>query len=157
MPKEIKLEGFDELGEALAEMSRMYRADLVVRNTLTKAVKEALVPAYQSAYSLAKLGPPNKYNIHMKETMRIDGRIPRENDRLSYFVRETDAVIGVLSVKKSAVSLANEFGTSKMAAQPFLRIGFESSIDQVLSKLKTELTYLIERYSKVVARKTKAK
>ena len=157
MTTEFKLEGFDELGKALAEMSQMYRADLVARNTMVKAVKEALVPAYEASYALAHLGPPNKENIHMKETMRIDGRIPRDTDRESYFVRETDAVIGVLSVKKSAVSLANEFGTSKMAAQPFLRPGFESSIESVLSVLKTELTYLIERYAKTVANKTKVK
>lgn len=153
MAKEWKVEGFEELGQALANMSKMYRADLVARNTMVKAVKEALVPAYESAYSLAKLGPPNKENIHMKETMRIDGRIPRDTDRESYFVREGDAVIGVLSVKKSAVSLANEFGTSKMAAQPFLRPGFESSINSMLDVLKTELSFLIERYAKTAAKK----
>lgn len=150
---EFKLEGFAEFEKQLKQLGEAYRSDLVARNTLVKAVKEALVPAYNSAYAQAAFGPPNKYGIHMKETMRIDARIPSEKDKLSDFVRESDAVIGVLSVKKSAVSLANEFGTAKMSAQPFLRSGFESSIQQVLNNLKSELSYLIPAYTKKLQKK----
>jgi HK97 gp10 family phage protein len=145
---EFKLEGFAEFEKQLQQLGEGYRSDLVARNTLVKAVKEALVPAYNSAFAKAAYGPPNPYGIHMKDTMRIDGRIPNNKDKLSDFVSESDAVIGVLSVKKSAVSLANEFGTSKMAAQPFLRSGFESAIQEVLNNLKSELTNLIPAYAK---------
>lgn len=150
---EFKLEGFADFEKQLKQLGEAYRSDLVARNTLVKAVKEALVPAYNSAYSKAAFGPPNPYGIHMKETMRIDARIPNSKDKLSYFVNETDAVIGVVSVKKSAVSLANEFGTSKMAAQPFLRSGFESAIQEVLVNLKSELSYLIPAYAKKLQKK----
>lgn len=145
---EFKLEGFTEFEKQLQQLGEGYRSDLVARNTLVKAVKEALVPAFNSAYAKAAYGPPNPYGIHMKETMQIHARIPNAKDKLSDFVSETDVVIGVLSVKKSAVSLANEFGTSKMAAQPFLRSGFESAIQQVLNNLKSELSYLIPAYAK---------
>jgi len=155
--KEFNLDGFDEFGDQLAALARMYRADLVVRNTLTKAVKVSLTGAYSTAYSLAKLGPPNKENIHMKETLRIDARIPNAKDKMSYFVNEGDVVIGILSVKKSAVSLANEFGTSKMAAQPFLRQGLESNIQSVLDSLKSELSYLIPKYAEKMSKKTSKK
>lgn len=155
MTDTFKLEGFEEFGQQLSDLSQMHRADLVVRNTLTKAVKQALVPAYETSYSLAHLGPPNKDNIHMKETLRIDARIPTAKDRESYFVRDTDAVIGVLSVKKSAVSLANEFGTAKMAAQPFLRAGLETNIEKVLDTLKSELSYLIPAYASKLNKKSK--
>ena len=151
--KTIKFEGFEELEQQLKELSEGYRTDLVARNTLVKAVKQALVPAYSRAYSLAHLGPPNEANIHMKETLRIDGRIPNGQDKLSYFVNDTDSVIGVLSVKKSAVSLANEFGTDKMAANPFLREGLYSTIDDVLTELKSELSYVIPAYAKKLNRK----
>jgi len=144
---EFKLEGFADFEKQLKELANGYRADLVARNTLVKAVKESLTPAYESAYSKARLGPPNPYSIHMKETLRIDARVPNSKDRLSNFVNETDSVIGILSVKKSAVSLANEFGTAKMAAQPFLRSGFETAIKQVLDNLKSELSYLIPAYA----------
>lgn len=145
---EFKLEGFAEFEKQLNELADGYRTDLVARNTLVKAVKQALVPAYNSAYARAAFGPPNPYGIHMKETLRIDARIPNSKDKLSNFVSETDTVIGVLSVKKSAVSLANEFGTGKMQPQPFLRSGFESVMAQVLQSIKSELTYLIPAYAK---------
>lgn len=144
---EFKLEGFAEFESQLKQLADGYRADLVARNTLVKAVKHALIPAYDAAYSRAAFGPPNPYGIHMKETIRIDARIPNNKDRLSNFVNESDAVIGVLSVKKSAVSLANEFGTAKMSPQPFLRSGFESAIGQVLENLKSELSFLIPAYA----------
>ena len=150
---EFKLEGFAEFEKQLKQLGEAYRSDLVARNTLVKAVKEALVPAYNSAYAKAAYGPPNPYGIHMKETMRIDARIPNSKDKLSNFVNESDAVIGVVSVKKSAVSLANEFGTAKMAAQPFLKSGFESAIQEVLVNLKSELSYLIPAYAKKLQKK----
>lgn len=144
----FELEGFAEFEKQLKDLAEGYRADLVARNTLVKAVKEALVPAFNSAYAKAAYGPPNPYGIHMKETIRIDARIPNNKDKLSAFVNDTDVVIGVLSVKKSAVSLANEFGRANMAAQPFLKSGFESVIPQVLQSLKSELSYLIPAYAK---------
>ena len=142
------VQGFSEFEQQLTELARGYRSDLVARNTLTKAVKSALVPAYNTSFGLARLGPPNESGIHMKETLRIDGRIPNEKDKMSEYVNETDAVIGVLSVKKSAVSLANEFGTSKMSANPFLRQGLESNIKTITDALKYELSFLIPEYAK---------
>lgn len=162
---EIKLEGFDEFGQQLADMSTMFRADLVMRNTLIRAVKEALVPAYELSFSLAHYDYNRKTNYdkngkekpHMKDTLRIDARTPNESDKISYFVSETDAVIGVLSVKKSAVSLANEFGTADMSANPFLRTGLESNIEKTLSILKSQLSYLIPAYAKKLQRPSYAK
>jgi hypothetical protein len=142
------VEGFAEFEQQLTELARGYRSDLVARNTLTKAVKSALVPAYNTSFGLAHLGPPNDTGIHMKNTLRIDGRIPSEKDKMSEYVSETDAVIGVLSVKKSAVSLANEFGTSKMSANPFLRQGLESNMETITNALKYELSFLIPEYAK---------
>jgi hypothetical protein len=149
----IELEGFMELEQQLNELARGYRSDLVARNTLTKAVKNALVPAYNTSFGLAHLGPPNDTGIHMKDTLRIDARIPNSKDKMSEYVSETDAVIGVLSVKKSAVSLANEFGTAKMAANPFLRIGLRSNIKEVTDALKYELSFLIPEYAKKLRKK----
>ena len=144
----VDVQGFAEFEQQLTELARGYRSDLVARNTLTKAVKSALVPAYNTSFGLAHLGPPNESGIHMKDTLRIDGRIPNEKDKMSEYVNETDAVIGVLSVKKSAVSLANEFGTSKMSANPFLRQGLESNMETITNALKYELSFLIPEYAK---------
>ena len=149
----IDLEGFAELETQLKELAEGYRSDLVARNTLVKAVKEAMVPVWQTATSLAAYDNSNVQNIHMRDTLRVDGRIPNAKDRMSEYVNETDAVIGVVSVKKSAVSLANEFGTAKMAAKPFLIPAIESNIPKILSILKSELSYSIPAYAKKLRRR----
>lgn len=149
----VKTDGFEELERQLKELAEGYRSDLVARNTLVKAAKEALVPVWQTATTLAAYDPNNIEKIHMRDTLRIDARIPTGKDKLSEYVNETDTVIGVVSVKKSAVSLANEFGTAKMSAQPFLRPALESNIENVLSKLKSELSHLIPAYAKKLRRK----
>jgi len=151
----IKTEGFAEFEEQLKAMAEGYRADLVARNTLTKAVKVAMEPVLQTAISLAHYGKNNKSGIHMKETLRLDARIPNQSDHNSAFVKDTDAVIGVVSVKRSAVSLANEFGTAKMPAYPFLIPALERNLTIVLSKLKNELSWLIPAYAAKLNRKRK--
>lgn len=149
----IKTEGFEELEKQLKQLAEGYRSDLVARNTLVKAAKEAMVPVWQTATSLAAYDASNVENIHMRDTLRIDARIPNAKDKLSEYVNETDTVIAVVSVKKSAVSLANEFGTAKMAARPFLIPALKSNIQKVLDKLKSELSYSIPAYAKKLQRK----
>ena len=145
----INLEGFADFENQLNALASGYRNDLVARNTLTKAVKVALVPAYDSIQAMPiPYDSNNTSGIHLRDTLRIDARIPNARDSMSEAVMPTDAVIGIVSVKKSAVSLANEFGTAKMTAQPFLRVGFERSLIQVLDALKSELSYLIPAYAR---------
>lgn len=151
----IKTEGFAEFEQQLLALAHGYRADLVARNTLTKAVKVAMEPVLQTAISLAHYGKNNKSGIHMKETLRLDARIPNQSDHNSAFVKDTDAVIGVVSVKRSAVSLANEFGTAKMPAYPFLIPALERNLTIVLSKLKNELSWSIPAYAAKLNRKRK--
>ena len=149
----VKTEGFEELEKQLKELAEGYRSDLVARNTLVKAAKEAMVPVWQTATSLARYDVSNVENIHMRDTLRIDARIPNAQDKLSEYVNETDTVIAVVSAKKSAVSLANEFGTAKMAAKPFLIPALRSNIQKVLDNLKSELSHIIPAYAKKLQRK----
>ena len=149
----IKTEGFAEFEEQLRAMAEGYRSDLVARNTLTKAVKVAMEPVLQTAINLAHYGENNYSGIHMRNTLKLEARIPNASDKSSYFVNETDAVIGIVSVKKSAVSLANEFGTAKMPAYPFLIPALERNLTVVLEKLKSELSWLIPAYAAKLRRR----
>ena len=154
MPQiEFKLEGFDEFEDQLKALADGYRADLVVRNTLVKAAKRAMQPAYDMAQSLAVLGPPNSHGIHMKETMRIDARIPNEKDRDSIYTKDDDIAIAVLSVKRSAVSLAYEFGTAKQAARPMLRASLLTKAPDIIENLRIELNQIIPAYWKSLRRR----
>jgi HK97 gp10 family phage protein len=91
----------------------------------------------------------------MKDTIRLDARIPSEKDKRSDYVNDTDGAIAVVSVKKSAVSLANEFGTSKMGAKPFLRPALQENINTVLAELKSALAVGITDYAKKLERRRK--
>jgi HK97 gp10 family phage protein len=128
---------------------------LVARNTLTKAVKVAMEPVLQTAINLAHYGENNYSGIHMRDTLKLEARIPNQSDNRSAFVKDSDAVIGIVSVKRSAVSLANEFGTAKMAARPFLIPALERNLTVILSKLKSELSWLIPAYAAKLNRKRK--
>jgi len=148
----IETDGFKEFESMLIEMSKMHRADLVARK-LYPAMRRALQPAYDYAKSNAGYDPNNKSGIHMRETLRIDARVPNASDRKSAYVDDNDAVIGVLSVKKSAVSLANEFGTAKMAKRPFLVPALQQTINQALGILSGELSEILPSYMNQLSKK----
>lgn len=156
--KSIQLEGFAEFEQQLRDMAEGFRGDLVARNTLVPSAKAAMGVVLDAAKSRAPVGdkPRDEKNpIHMRDTIRLDARIPSGKDRMSEYVNDTDAAIAVVSVKKSAVSLANEFGTSKMAANPFLRPALQESADAVLTELKSQLAVRIPDYAKKLARRKK--
>jgi HK97 gp10 family phage protein len=154
----VKLEGFAEFEQQLKQMAEGFRADLVARQTLVKAAKSAMEPVLWSAQAMAPVGdkPRDEKNpFHMRDTIRVDARIPSEKDKKSEYVNETDAAIAVVSVKKSAVSLAQEFGTSKIPAQPFLRPALQTNIEAVVSELGSQLAEIIPAYAKKLARRKK--
>ena len=156
--KSVKLEGFVEFEQQLKQMAEGFRGDLIARNTLVPAAKTSMQSVLNSAQNRAPVGDKprdSKNPIHMRDTIRLDARIPSEKDKRSDYVNETDAAIAVVSVKKSAVSLANEFGTSKMAAQPFLRIALQENVNNVLTQLKSALAVGITDYAKKLERRRK--
>lgn len=150
-----ELDGFTELESQLSDLAKGYRSDLVARNTLVKAVKVALVPAFDNvmAAPIPYDAEGNTSGIHLRDTLRIDARIPNEKDKMSEAVMESDSVIGIVSVKKSAVSLSMEFGNARTPAHPFLRMSFQASIPKVLSELKSELSSIIPAYAKKLSRR----
>lgn len=156
--KSFQLEGFAEFEQQLKDMAEGFRGDLVARNTLVPAAKSAMESVLTSAQSKAPVGdkPRDSNNpIHMRDTIRLDARIPSEKDKRSEYVNDTDSAIAVVSVKKSAVSLANEFGTSKMPANPFLRPALQENSNAVLTELKSQLAVRITEYAKKLARRKK--
>lgn len=151
----IQLEGFAELEQQLLQLAKSYRADAVARNTLVKAAEKAMVPVLLQATADAPFDETSDGPIHMKYTIRLDARIPNNRDLQSDYVSETDAAIAVVSVKKSAVSLAQEFSTRKIPAKPFMRPALERNRQQVLEILKRELGRAIPEYAAKISRMRK--
>lgn len=151
--RNIQLEGFAELEQQLLQLSQIGRADLVARNTMVKAAKIAMEPVYYRVEQNAPYDETNTGPIHLRDSVRLDARIPNGRDRQSKYVEDTDAAIAVVSVKKSAVSLAQEFGTSKLNPQPFLRPAIDNLASEVVRKLGNELGSFITDYAKKLNRK----
>jgi len=149
----FKTEGFEELEKQLLQLAEGFRGDLVMRNTMTKAVNAAMQPVLASVQARAPYDEDNTGPIHLRDTARVNARIPTSADRKSEYVSPTDAVIGVVSVKKSAVSLSQEFGNARTAAQPYLRVSLESNRDNIVNILKSELAVSIPAYAKKLAKR----
>jgi hypothetical protein len=150
----IKTEGFAELETQLQALANGYRADLVAKQTLVKAGRVAMQRVYEDVVYRAPYDSiHNTSGIHLRDTARIDSRIPNAGDKMSEYVKETDSAITVVSVKKSAVSLSQEFGNARTDAQPFLRISLESNVENVLTTLKSQLGQIIPDYWKSLSRR----
>lgn len=149
----FKTEGFEELEQQLLQLAEGFRGDLVMRNTMTKAVRAAMEPVLASVIAKAPYDEDNNGPIHLRDTARLDARIPTASDRKSEFVSQTDAIIGVVSVKKSAVSLSQEFGNARTPQHPFLRVSLESNRDNIQDILKSELAVSIPAYAKKLAKR----
>lgn len=148
----FRIEGLEELESKLSDLMDLGRADKVAQQTLVKAAYGAMVPVYNEVLTTVPVGdkPRDERNpFHMKDTVTIKARIPNEADRKSTLVNQTDAAIAVVSVKKSAVSLAQEFGTTKIPAQSFLRPALLKHKDNVVTLFKADL----EDYIREVAHK----
>lgn len=150
----IETEGFAEFDAQLRALAEGYRADLVAKQTLVKAGRVAMQKVYDDMVFRAPYDNLNNTSgIHLRDTGKIESRIPNQGDKMSEYVNETDATITVVSVKKSAVSLSQEFGNARTAAQPFLRIALESNVENVLTTLKSQLGQIIPDYWKSLQRR----
>jgi len=150
----FKIEGLESLESQLLGLAEGFRTDLVLRNTVTKAVKKAIEPiAVAMAETPIPYDEKNTKNIHLRDTLRTEARVPDARDKNSSMVNETDVVIGLVSVKKSAVSLSQEFGNARTVAQPFIRSGLERSYNDAVTIFKDELAELIPPYAAKLAKR----
>jgi HK97 gp10 family phage protein len=146
---ESRTEGFDDFEALLIEMGKDFGYRETTRNVLTKSAKAAMETTLLPAKSMARSNTGR-----MRETIKVESRIPNNRDRKSSYVHQDDAVIGILSVKQSAISLGEEFGTSKKSGHPFLRPALESNQEQVLRRLSSALAFTLDAYK---SRKMKGK
>lgn len=143
----FRIEGLEQLQSQLAEIMQLGKATDIARGTLVKAARNAMDVVYYDVLTNAPYdaekprGPKNP--IHLRDTVSLAARLPTETDRKSTMINQTDTAIAIVSVKKSAVSLAQELGTKKIPAQPFLRPALERNRDHVVATFKEELqTYI---------------
>lgn len=155
----FKTEGFEELNQQLIDISRdIQSADEAkgFKKILSMSVRKALNPLALDMKARAPYDDNRRANKanqpHLQNTVRVDTRIPSIQDRKSAFVNESDAYIGIVSVKKSAVSLSQEFGNKHTPGHPYLRVTAEQGMDTATGILKKELSERIPEYMKKLSK-----
>lgn len=150
----LKTEGFAEIDQQLTELVRDIQSPSEFKQfkkILSMSTRRALQPLEEDLKARAPYDAEhNTSGIHLRDTTRIDTRIPTEQDKKSIMVNESDAYIAVLSVKKSAVSLSQEFGNVRTVAQPYLRITAQTGVAKATQVLKAELSQRIPEYMQKV-------
>lgn len=147
------IEGIDELQEQIEAISNAWRADLVVKQTVVKAMREALFPVAAEVYNRAPYDEENITRPHLKNSVNIDVHMTRDSDKQSIFYEEGDFVTGLVYVRKSAVSLSQEFGNARTPAHPFLRVALSNKVNVVLTTFKTQLQEILPVYWKKLNRR----
>jgi hypothetical protein len=146
---ESTTEGFDDFEALLVQMGEDFGYKETTRNVLTKSAKvsmEAIVPI---AKQLARSDTGR-----MRQSIRVDSRIPNARDKKSSYIDKDDAVISIVSVRQNDISLGEEFGTANKAGKPFLRPALEGNQKLVLRRLESALAFTLNAYR---ARKMKGK
>lgn len=146
----FRIEGLADLEAKLSEIMALGRADKIARQTLVLAAKTAMEPVLQEVQTTA----PADSGL-LRASAKLTARIPNETDRRSTMINQTDVAVAVVSVKKSAVSLAQELGTKKLAPQPFLRPALAKHKDRVVTLFKEDLADYINQVAARQARRKK--
>jgi hypothetical protein len=103
-------------------------------------------PVLEMAKTLAPYDENNTTTPHLRDSLRLNARVPTNRDLNSMYIDDNDAVVGIVSVKTDKRGISQEFGNEKVSAQPYLRPAIESQAERVIQNLGTFLTYKLKQY-----------
>jgi HK97 gp10 family phage protein len=170
MVTNYQITGLKETLQIFQELENEIGDKTARSKVLIPAVREAMKPVLARAKASTPVGETGL----LRKSLVIKARKPNRKDKKSLYVKQTDTVIAVVTTKPIPAKLkkqtkgmtrnekkafyaskgtiydsramANEFGTAKMAAQPFLRSSLESQVGIVTTKLGEILKQKIEKY-----------
>lgn len=175
----FQVEGLAELQEVLKQIESDFGAK-DTNQILTKALRKAMVPALMTARALVPVDTSalqhslqiearkptsrdrrskyvNQGDVAIASVTTAPGwklkKIKYLNQRLNRKAINKAVKVWETGVRSDARATALEFGTSKMAARPFLRAALEGSGEYVLRILGGELDNQLKRYKARQARK----
>lgn len=163
-------EGFEEFDELLDQITMDFGVR-DARRILIRAVKDAMKPVLWDA----KLAAPVDTGA-LQASIQLEARKPTNKDKRSKYVDRNDAVISAVTtasgkklakmsfqnhhtntkqvgIRSDARAIAQEFGTAKVAAKPFLRPSLESNSVTVVGNLGESLRDELNKYKARKARK----
>jgi len=139
-------DGFKELEAVLIEMGDDLCYGKTANKVLLPAIRTAMQPVLQTARQLAPYDEGNNTTPHLRDTLKLNARVPNARDQRSIYSEPNDIAIGIVSARTDKRGISQEFGNKAVAPQPYLRPALESQATRVINILGTFLTYKIQQY-----------
>jgi HK97 gp10 family phage protein len=137
MSLSVKLEGFKELDNALAELSRA-----AGKGVLRRSLKKAAEPMADLASSLAPRGPTGNLATSVKYGTKLTKRQAGLHRKM--FRDDKASVEGFVGANDPA-AVPQEFGTVDHGPQPFMRPAWDQDALPLLDRLGKELAVEVEK------------
>lgn len=146
MASKIKLEGFAELENALKDELPKATA----KNVLRRSGKTAMGRIEDRAKQLV---PVDDGQLHDSITTK-PARAKRQRGSVKYAASSGITLLtGPTGRPEGGNAAWQEYGTVKMAAQPFMRPAIDEEAPNVIEDIRAELTTQIDKARKRIARK----
>lgn len=154
MSVSIKLEGVGNVERIFRELADEIGDKKANSKILVPAVREAMKPVLAQARADA---PEDTGGL--KRSLQVEARRPTRKDKRSKYISSTDTVISLVTtapgkklakmgINSDARAIAQEFGTARHPAQPYLRMALESQSQSVIQNLSQILARRIDKYKK---------
>ena len=151
----IKLEGIGNVHAAFEELANEIGDKKATSKILVPAVREAMKPVLAKARADAPVDTGG-----LRRSLQVEARRPNRKDKRSKYIVSTDTVISLVTtapgkklakmgIASDARAIAQEFGTARHPAQPYLRTALESQSTSVVNDLAKILARRIDQYNKV--------
>ena len=142
----FKVEGFKELHDVLIEMAEDLCYAKTAKKVLVPAVKAAMKPVSDQVKTTIPYDEQNRSGKHMRDTVRITGRIPNARDLRAQHADKDAITVGIVSIKTDDRGMSQEFGNARVPAQPYMRRALESNATKVVNILGTYLAFKLDQY-----------
>ena len=154
MSVSIKLEGMGSVQAVFRELADEIGDKKANSKILIPAVRESMKPVLAKARTDAPVDTGG-----LKRSLQVEARRPNRKDKRSKYIANTDTVISLvttapgkklakLGIKSDARAIAQEFGTARNPAHPYLRSALESQSTSVVNNLAGILARRIDKYKK---------
>lgn len=151
----FKLEGIGSVHAAFEELANEIGDKKATSKILVPAVREAMKPVLAKARADAPVDTGG-----LRRSLQVEARRPNRKDKRSKYIVNTDTVISLVTtapgkklakmgIASDARAIAQEFGTARHPAHPYLRTALESQSTSVVNDLAKILARRIDQYNKV--------
>lgn len=147
----LELEGFEELDNALSELSQS-QGKAVVRRSLNALGQ----PIADDAAEMAPIDMDRDYGEHLYETISVSTRLDPKAKKTQRRIDGVDRGAVMMHVgpgPKAFHAFLQEYGTAHHAPQPFMRPAWDKHRDTLIPRLKELLWENIERRLRLNAKK----